>query len=439
MTRTIVTTTRQHATADMRVALLGAWRTVTGAMSRVDGPATSLLVDCGLGRGHDANATGDLDEARHVDAVILTHGHIDHVGRLPELFEAGYDGPVYGTRATLGIAEINLRDSLRLASASQGDIRRFLARYQACQRILRYDTPARLGELDVVLRDAGHILGSSSVEVASAKSRLVLSGDLGRPGTPLLRDPFTAWPAPVDLVVMESTYGSREHPCSPADARAKLRTALRRTVEGRGHLLIPAFAIGRTQTILYHLNALIEDGEVPPVPVAVDTPMGIRITELHDDAHRLFDADALRRIALGDDPLDFDSLYAVRRGRDSHRLRDMPGPLVIIAGSGMCTGGRIVRHLLDRLPEPTTTVLLVGYQAPGTPGRALQRANPGDPIDLDGERVPIAAHIETLSGLSAHADRRELATWLDAIPGHPNVALHHGDVGAQEALAEWLG
>ena len=439
MTRTIATTTREHATKDLHITLLGAWRTVTGAMTRIDGPGGSLLVDCGVARGRDADASGSLDDARDVDAVVLTHGHHDHVGRLPALFEAGYDGPVYGTRATLDIAEINLRDSLRLASASQYDIRRFLEHYRNSRRQLRYDGNDRIAGVDVSLREAGHILGSASVEVATDHSRLVLSGDLGRPGTPLLRDPFTDWPAPVDLVVMESTYGSREHSCSPTDARNKLAAALQRTIDRRGHLLIPAFAIGRTQTILYHLNALFEDGEVPPVPVAVDTPMGIQITELHDAAHRLFDAEALGRVALGDDPLDFDDLYAVRRGRDSHRLRDMPGPLVILAGSGMCTGGRIVRHLIDRLPEESTTVLLVGYQAPGTPGRALQRADPGDRVELDGESVRVAAHVETLSGLSAHADRRELTAWLDAIPGNPAVALHHGDEEAQEALAQWLG
>lgn len=439
MSREIATTTREHVFPDGRIHLLGAWRTVTGAMTRVDTAGGSLLVDCGVAQGRDAQHVAPVDEARDVEAVVLTHGHNDHVGSLPALLDTGFDGPIYGTRATLAIAEINLRDGIRLNGGSEADLRRFVARYQAQSRPLRYDTPHPIGPARVTLREAGHILGSASVALDLPKSRVVLSGDLGRPGTPLLRDFFTGWSAPVDMVVMESTYGSRDHQCDQLEARRQLAAAVRRAVAHQGHLLIPAFAIGRTQTILYHLNHLVEAREVPPTPVAVDTPMGIRVTELHAESTGLFDDEALARLDAGDDPLDFDALYAVRRGRDSHRLRELPGPMVIIAGSGMCTGGRIVRHLRDRLPHPETTVLLVGYQTPGTPGHALQRAAPGDTVHLRGEDVVVAAQVDTLSGLSAHAYRSELTTWLHSIPGHPRVALHHGDPESQASLAESLG
>ena len=438
MSRTIVTTTQHHQTADAEVTLLGAWRTVTGAMTRIDGAGSSLLVDCGIAQGHDAGDLRGVEGALGVGAVVLTHGHNDHVGSLPALLEAGFEGAICGTRATLAIAEINLRDGIRLAGGSDGEVRRFVAQYRELTRPLRYDGAYPIGGMTVTLREAGHILGSASVEVGLPKSRVVLSGDLGRPGTPLLRDPFTGWSEGVDLVVMESTYGGREHGCTHAEARDRLEAAVSRAVALEGHVLIPAFAIGRTQTILYLLNELVESGAVPPIPVAVDTPMGIRVTELHQDETALYDAEALGRMAMGDDPLDFEALYAVRRGRDSHRLRELPGPMVVIAGSGMCTGGRIVGHLLDRLPRHETTVLLVGYQVPGTPGHALQRARHGATIDLAGERVRVLAKVETLSGLSAHADRQELAAWLAAVPGNPRVALHHGDPEAQEALARWL-
>jgi metallo-beta-lactamase family protein len=240
---------------------------------------------------------------------------------------------------------------------------------------------------------------------------------------------------------MECTYGDREHRCSHDDVEKNLERIVKRAAEKKGHILVPAFAIGRTQTLLYHLNTLIESGRVPNLPVAVDTPFGLRVTETYAESRWLFDADALDKISRGDDPLDFEGLYAVWKGRDSMRLRDVPGPMLIIAGSGMCTGGRIMGHLQELLPLESTTLLFVGFQAPGTGGRAIQeaaqnRAAGRGPmaVSIDGEKVLVRARIETLSGLSAHADRRELKRWLDAIPQPKTVALHHGEVDAQEGF-----
>jgi metallo-beta-lactamase family protein len=289
------------------------------------------------------------------------------------------------------------------------------------------------------LHEAGHILGSSSVELRSERSRVIVSGDLGRPDTPILPDYNTRWDAgpPVDLAVLESTYGSREHAGGHGDIERDLERILNRAVSDGGHVLVPAFAIGRTQILLYHLNTLVEAGRVPDLPVAVDTPLGLKITELYQESRHLFDREATGKLAVGDDPLEFRNLYAVSRGRDSVRLRDVKQPMLVIAGSGMCTGGRIVGHLRELLPRPETCVLFVGYQAAGTPGRAIQAARPGDRVRIDGEEVPVRAAIETLSGLSAHADRKELLRWLRALPAPRAVALHHGEPEQQEAFRDW--
>jgi metallo-beta-lactamase family protein len=305
-----------------------------------------------------------------------------------------------------------------------------------------YDAPVTLAGFSGTFwfREAGHILGSASIELRTAASRLIVSGDLGRPDSPILRDYETRWAADrsVDLVVLESTYGDSEHRMTHDDVERELERIVNRAIEARGHILVPSFAIGRTQTLLYHLNTLVEARRVPPIVVAVDTPMGLCVTELYQRSHALFDREALDKIARGDDPLDFHNLFAVRRGSDSVRLRDVREPMLVIAGSGMCTGGRIVGHLKELLPLDRTTVVFVGYQAAGTPGRAIQSAKRrSTSVRIDGEDVPVRAQVATLSGLSAHADRTELLRWLSAIPGVGRVALHHGEPEAQRALATW--
>jgi metallo-beta-lactamase family protein len=441
----VLTETPRHPLPDGEAMLLGASSSVTGAMTRVAVPDLRLLVDAGTARGADADRWAlPLEQALDVDAVVLTHAHHDHVGSLPALLDAGFAGPLYGTPATLEIARIVLVDSMRLEEISPSARVAILARFDAQASPVAYGRAFRPvgARTEIALFEAGHILGSSSVEIRSAGSRVVISGDLGRYDAPLLRDPHGVWDddRPIDLVVMESTYGDREHRDSPAAIGPRLETVLRRAIDRRGHVLVPAFAIGRTQTLLHHLNALVEDGRIPPIPVAIDTPMGLRVTETYADFRRLFDAEALDRIARGDDPLDFDSLYAVWKGRDSDRLRDVEGPMVIVAGSGMCTGGRIVEHLVELLPREATTLLFVGFQAPGTPGRRIQdAARAGDAVvEIDGRAVALRGRVETLSGLSAHADRRELARWLGKLPAVARVALHHGEPKAQRALAAYL-
>lgn len=433
------------------VRLLGAVRQVTGAMTRVDIGGARMLVDCGIAQGHDAHGAGDaralLDEARDVSAVFLTHGHLDHIGNLPSLLDASFDRPMYATAATLAIARVSLEDSLSMQRLSDRDIQQLLARFDRLAKPVAYDRELSLDGkhrkgIRIACREAGHILGSSSIEFRSDKSRVIVSGDLGRPNSPILRDPNTTWESdmPVDVVVMESTYGSREHGHSHDDIEKELERILKRAVAQNGHVLIPAFAIGRTQVLLYFLNTLVESGRIPRIPVALDTPMGLSITETYHRFEKLFDRESLDQMARGDDPLDFSTLFEVRKGRDSARLADLPGPLIIIAGSGMCTGGRILHHLKNGLPLETTTVLFVGYQAEGTTGRRIMNAARGSgmSVRIDGEEVRVRANVEVLKGLSAHADRRELTAWLRAIPNVQRIALHHGDEEAQHDLVRYL-
>jgi len=360
---------------------------------------------------------------------------------VPAMIERGYAGPVYGTPATLEIAKVVLEDGLALEERAPRESARLMREIETRLRPLPLDEPTELGaSMGFAFREAGHILGSASVELWSDKSRVICSGDLGRPNAPLLSDYQTKWSSArsVDLVLLESTYGDEEHRHGHDDVEEELERILLRAIERRGHVLIPAFAIGRTQTLLYHLNTLVETRRIPAIPVAVDSPLAIGVTSTYSDFSRVFDRESLAKIARGDDPLDFEKLYAVRRLEHSQRLGELPGPLIIIAGSGMCTGGRVVGHLRRLLPIDQSTILFVGYQAEGTPGRAIQRAAArGGRVWLDHEEVKVRAEVETLSGLSAHADRRELARWLNAIPNVRKVVLHHGEPKAQRAFAAW--
>jgi metallo-beta-lactamase family protein len=440
----IVACERVHPLPDGELRLLGAHDCVTGAMTRVELGKSAVLVDCGVPQGRDAHDFVFPDAARDTSAVVLTHGHNDHVGSLPALLEGGYDGPLFGTAATLAVTRLSLEDALEMQRASTAEIRAFLTRFDALSRPFPYDVLREaLPGISLAFREAGHILGSASVEVRSARSSALVSGDLGRPGAPILRDPNTTWDMarPFDVVVVETTYGSREHAHGHDDVLGDFEAILLDAVAKKSRVLVPSFAIGRTQTLLYYLNELVESGRVPAFPVALDTPMGLAVTDTYKRFSRLFDKESVEKMAHGDDDvLDWKTLFPIKHGRDSRKLADLPGPLLVIAGSGMCTGGRIVRHLVDGLPDPSTTVLFVGHQAEGTPGRRIQdAAKSGRGVRLDGEEVKVRARIATLKGLSAHADRKELLGWLSHLPTPRRLALHHGDREAQEAFAAYLG
>jgi metallo-beta-lactamase family protein len=435
--------TSHHPLPDGEVRLLGAIDVVTGAMTRVETAGKRILVDCGIGQGREARDWRFPEAAKDVDALLLTHGHLDHIGSLPMLLDSGWERPILATRATLDIARISLEDSLGMARASDREIERFLNRFEKLTKAIPYDAPG--GHIPgfkgaITFREAGHILGSSSVEILTDKSRVILSGDLGRPNSPILKDFYTGWQdgRPVDVVVMESTYGMRSHEHTHDDIEHDLERIVNEAWKNKSKILIPAFAIGRTQVLLWFLNNLVESKRIPSIPVALDTPMGTLVTETYERCRRLFDKESLEKIQRGDDPLDFDNLFVVKRGKDSARLMDTKGPMIIIAGSGMCTGGRIVHHLEDGLPDPNTIVLFVGHQSVGTTGRKIQEAaKSGGTVWMNHAEVPVRARIETLRGLSAHADRDELLGWLGHIPNVKRVALHHGEADAQHALIDY--
>lgn len=437
----ITTCTTDHPLPDGEVRILSSARSVTPSLNLVRTGGAALLVDCGAPR--DRRDWRPPREAIEAEALLVTHAHADHISGVPALFAEGFRGPIFTTPATLAIARYLLADGLRLQGASRGEIAHFAEEFGRRAKTIRYDEVFRPIEgrpIEVAFREAGHLLGSASVEITSPEARLICSGDLGRPSSPLLRDYNTEWRAdrPVDLVVLESTYGDRDHEVTPADVRDRLEAAIHRALEDGGHILVPAFALGRTQVLLSMLNDLVESGRIRELPVAVDTPLGLKVTETFKRFRRLYDRDALAALARGDDPLDFEDLYAVRRSRDSARLRDLEQPMLIIAGSGMCQGGRITDHLIELLPKPETAVFFVGYQAEGTRGRAILDAAQGrgpDVIEIAGRRVRIRAAIEQIPGISAHADRAELTSWLAAIPNVDQVALNHGEPRSQEALA----
>lgn len=435
----IATLARRHRLMDGEVTLLGGHASVTGVMTRVALGGQRLLVDCGKPQGPDAFEWQLDPSAVDVDAVVLTHAHLDPIGALPELLERGFSGPIYGTAPTLALAKLVLGDALEQDDATPGRGGRWLSAFERQARPLGYGQPAQLGGVELMLHDAGHILGSASVELTSAQSRVIISGDLGRPGGPLLHDYHTSWRRrrPVDLVLMESTYGDDEHAHGHAEMELELERIVQQALARGGSLLVPAFSIGHAQALLFHLNELVKKGYVQRLPIAVDSPSGLRVLSSHDEFARLIDRQVLDGMARGTAPLDFEGLYSAQE-QELPRVSLIPGPMLILAGRGMCTGGRIVSHLRRLLPIEQTTVLFVSYQAEGTPGRAIQRAAArGGRVWMDHEEVRVRAHVETLNGLSSHADRRELARWLGAIPDVQKVALHRGAPCAQRSFAAW--
>jgi metallo-beta-lactamase family protein len=431
----------------------GAAREVTGSCYHLQLGDAALVIDCGTFQG-DREAEGKNRERfafspADVTALVLTHGHLDHVGRSPCLVPGGFRGQVIGHPATLEIASIILDDSAKIANHAEGDPLYGFDEVNALKERMvpvsgGYGAPMQVGPFTITLYDAGHIIGSSSVRVAwkdgGADRAILFSGDLGVAGAPILRDPNTAWnPATdgVDFVVTESTYGDRNHP-PRTEVRDSLRRIIDRALADGGKVLVPAFSIGRTQEILYELNAMKEAGHLGSIPVIVDGPLGLSATSIYRRHSEVWDAAAHALLERGDKPFEFDRLLEVRDAQASKRAVDQKGPAIIIAGSGMCQGGRIRHYLRRYLREPTTDVLLVGYQSERTLGRALQGG--AQHVFLQGEQVPVRARITTISGLSAHADRDGLDAWFGTLPrrSKTRVFVTHGEAEAAEAYAALL-
>lgn len=435
------------------VTSLGGGLCVTGSCHLLRADGLNILVDCGLAQGRDEALAmeGWPVKPSDVDYLFLTHAHIDHIGRIPELMQKGFRGEIITTHPTKALLVPMLEDALSFSGMSDDKTDRLIHTIDELSWGFEFGETFDLKKgLRFKLGQAGHILGSCFIrfEAANPAWSVIFSGDLGARNTPLLPDPDA--PAPCDLLILESTYGNRHHE-DRTQRLHRLGEALSHSLSDGGKVFIPAFALGRAQELIYEMDRLFSNPDLQrslpalrspsQIPVCLDSPLGLKLTRITSSLKPYWDSEARGLLARGDNPLDFDHLYAVTSHQDHLRLLDMPGPAVIIAGSGMCTGGRIVDHLKAGLPDSRNDILFVGYQAEGTPGREIIRhcQDHRSTVDLDGERIPVRARIHTLSGYSAHADARELVDWVKSMQEKPQIIrLTHGSPSAQMALANRL-
>ncbi len=457
-----------------KLTFLGAAGTVTGSKHLLQIGDRRILVDCGLFQGmkelRKLNWEPFPVSPKSIDAVVLTHAHIDHTGYLPRLVRDGFEGPIIATPATVDLATVLLRDSGRLQEEEarfynkRGTSKHDPAKplyteedgIKAAERIegFPYHRRVKLGKgVAVTFRRAGHILGSATVtfDIADGAGgrRIIFSGDLGRADSLLQLPPEPMGEA--DYVIMESTYGNRLHVTDEAadadddrpgvhvgPADRQLEKAVHGAIQRGGALIIPAFAVARTQSLLFLLNELEQQGRIPSLPIFLDSPMAIDATDLYRRHAYDLKPEIRKRLKSGDTPLRPKRLTITRSPQESRAINDEQGPLIILSASGMATGGRVVHHLLQRISRRDTTVLLAGYQVPGTRGWRLQKGEKR--LRLFGETVPVKATIETLTGLSAHGDQRDLLDWLQTSRRPPeNTFLVHGDVPAFDALKSKIG
>ena len=435
----------------MQVEFHGAAGEVTGSMHLVRAAGRCILLDCGLRQGGREVEAHNADpfpfDPGQVDAVVVSHAHIDHVGRIPLLVKRGYRGPVFTQSASAELMPVMLEDSASLAESealrANRDRRRSEAEAQPlyghgdvadAMRLLRplaYDAETGiLPGVRIRLRDAGHILGSAIVELWADGRKLVFSGDLGQKGTPLLRDPATM--ADADLVLMESTYGDRNHR-ERADTVQELGGILEHAWRERGNVLIPAFAVGRSQELLYWFAKYWEAWKMSRWRIFLDSPMAARVVGVYGRHHAIFDAEAQAVWKGRPNPFRLPNLHVTQTTPESMAINNISGGAIVIAGSGMANGGRIQHHLRYNLGRRNSQVVFVGYQAQGTLGRRL--VDGAHWVRIHGQDYRVNAQVHTVGGLSAHADQQGLLDWYGGFRDRPPLALVHGEDRAREALA----
>lgn len=420
--------------------------TVTGANFMLETPAGKrILVDCGMVQGEKAAQQQNYEpfgyDVSAMDALIITHAHLDHVGRIPKLVKEGYKGPIYSTPETRDLAELVMHDAAGLLTKeatreghdplyTEADVPAVLSLWQTVPYHESFNpTP----DVSVIFKDAGHILGSAMVEITLTNTpgptRILFTGDVGNSPAPLLRD--TEPVGDVDYLIMESVYGDRNH--EPREERVdKLERIIKEALARGGTLVIPAFSLDRTQVLLYELNNMVEEGRIPSVPIFVDSPMGIRATDIYRRSTELFNDKIRDQIRSGDDIFKFPRLEYTATQEDSRAIEYMKGAKIILAGSGMSVGGRVISHEEHLLPDSRNTLLLVGYQSLGSLGRAL--ADGAKTVNIHGKEIQVKAKVETMYGFSAHKDSDHLVEMVSGgskrlkqafvVMGEPGSSMH---------------
>ncbi len=441
--------------SEVAIEFLGAAGTVTGSRFLLTCESTKVMIDCGMFQGlkelrlKNWNPLG-IDPAS-IDAVVLTHAHLDHCGYLPKLAKDGFAGKVFLTKYTGKLAEVILRDSARIQTED--------AKYAALKGFSKHNPPKALYEEDdvqkvvtrfsptefgvrtqvaeqtfVTFQPAGHILGAAFLEVEFFGKRILFTGDMGRDEHPLLAPPKRVAIGAVDAIITESTYGDREH----APVTTGFEDAINRTIARGGSVLIPAFAVDRTEVILVRLRELTEQGLIPPVPIYADSPMALKALDFYRDAINSASPEIRPEVVTtwnGRDPFDAGDLHELRSVEESKTINNPTSPCIIISASGMGTGGRVVHHLRDMLPQAKHTIVFVGFQAMGTRGRKL--VDGATEVKMHGEMVPVRASIEQIQSFSVHADADELIAWMSSASEKPKqVLVVHGEGGVAETFAD---
>ena len=449
----------------MRVTFCGAAGEVTGSMHLVESGGKRYLLDCGLHQGRRKEADRKNRElpfsGSSIDAVVLSHAHTDHAGNLPTLVKHGFSGPIYATPATIDLCNWMLRDTAHINEKDAEFLNKRLEHRKSkgltdghavplytteeAERTLPlfqpvgYHSPQSLGPgQSYVPYDAGHILGSSSVVLhegtGGVRVRLTFSGDVGRPNLPIIRDP-EVMPA-AEYLIMESTYGGRLHK-DVSHVVNKLRDVVIRTARRGGRIIVPAFAVGRTQQLVLLLHQLANAKQIPNIPIFVDSPLAMNVTQVHRDHPECFDDEAREYLRHGEDPFGFQRLQYIRDASESKKLNDLHGPFVVISASGMCEQGRILHHLRNNIDDPRNTILVTGFMAKDTLGRKL--VEKWQEVLIFGEPMRVRAEISSLDELSGHADQRELLHWIEPFAaGLRRVFLVHGEPEQAQTLAKLL-
>jgi metallo-beta-lactamase family protein len=426
----------------MKLSFYGGTGEATGANYVLESGDTKIMVDCGLHQGSHYAETQNFEpfvyDAKSIAAVFITHSHLDHIGRLPSLIRAGFNGTIYSTNATKDFAELMLIDSQRLlAQEAERERKPILYTDEDIMDVrehwhgLRYHDPVTVGPFIVELFDAGHILGSAIIKIKAEGKTIVFSGDLGNFPAPIIQP--TEFIDAADYCVIESTYGDRVH-ANVDQRREMLERAVEDTVRSGGTLMIPTFAMERTQELLYHLHQLFEEGRIPRVPVFIDSPLAIKLTAVYKKYENYFNKETAAIAKSGEDILNFPGLRLTLTTEQSKEINGVPPPKVIIAGSGMSNGGRILHHELRYLPDPKSAIIFVGYQAVGSMGRQI--LDGAKEVHIMGEAVPVRCKVLNIPGYSAHADQPHLLEWLGHMKGSlKKVFVVQGEQQSSETLA----